>query len=57
MKDSADPEAAPLSKAFEKKQTLWQFYDSLENSFRERRFGFAMQGVQAMQAPDFILGG
>lgn len=37
--------------------TYWGFLAQPENQFRYRRFGFAMQGIAAMQSPDMIFQG
>jgi len=35
-------------------ETYWGFYAQPENQFRHRRFGFAMQGIAAMQPSEMI---
>ncbi|THH07900.1 hypothetical protein EW146_g9170 [Bondarzewia mesenterica] len=52
---SGDPSASPFARAFNTKQTLWQFHERAEESYRNHRFGVGMQGVQAMQPVNAIL--
>ncbi|EIM90650.1 S-adenosyl-L-methionine-dependent methyltransferase [Stereum hirsutum FP-91666 SS1] len=53
---SGDPHASPFSRALNTDQTLWEFYERPEESFRHQRFSIGMHGVQALQPPDSILG-
>ncbi|KAG5331582.1 hypothetical protein C0989_007906 [Termitomyces sp. Mn162] len=50
---SGDPTAAPLSRAFNVKQTYWDFL--AHDELRSRRFNIGMRGVQAMQPANAIL--
>ncbi|THH10457.1 hypothetical protein EW146_g8366 [Bondarzewia mesenterica] len=52
---SGDPSASPFARAFNTKQTLWQFHEWAEESYRNHPFGVGMQGVQAMQPVNAIL--
>lgn len=54
---SGDPHASPFSRALKTDQTLWEFYERPEESFRQQRFAIGMHGVQALEPPDSILGG
>ncbi|KAJ6535743.1 S-adenosyl-L-methionine-dependent methyltransferase [Mycena capillaripes] len=58
----ADPEhkhdgtmASPFARAMGRTETLWTYYSRPEEQFRHKRFGIAMEGVQALQPPDAIL--
>lgn len=56
-KRSGKPDKSPFARAFNTEATLWQFYERPEESFRRRRFGVGMQGIQALQPADAILSG
>ncbi|KAG6916253.1 hypothetical protein DXG01_007710 [Tephrocybe rancida] len=50
---SGDPTSAPLSRAFNAGETLWDLHAQDKN--RARRFNIAMKGIQALQPADAIL--
>ncbi|KAF5386809.1 hypothetical protein D9615_002134 [Tricholomella constricta] len=50
---SGDPEAAPVARAFNTKESFWEIISHDEP--RARRFDIGMQGVQALQPADAIL--
>ncbi|KAK7056304.1 hypothetical protein VNI00_002857 [Paramarasmius palmivorus] len=52
---SGEPDASPFAKAFNKRQTLWSFYEQPEQKFRQNRFGIGMRGIQALQPPDAVM--
>ncbi|KAK7014078.1 hypothetical protein VNI00_019427 [Paramarasmius palmivorus] len=54
---SGEPDASPFAKAFNKRQTLWNFYEQPEQKFRQNRFGIGMCGIQALQPPDAVMNG
>lgn len=56
MADSEELNETTLQKAFNMKHTYWEFLELPENTFRNRRFNIAMQGVSSMQPPGTILG-
>ncbi|KAG5641680.1 hypothetical protein DXG03_004444 [Asterophora parasitica] len=51
---SGDPTAAPVSRAYRTKETYWEI--NAREEHRSRRFNIGMQGVQALQPADAILG-
>ncbi|KAL4259735.1 O-methyltransferase COMT-type [Pleurotus pulmonarius] len=53
---SGDPKASPFARAINSKETLWQFYERPDERDRQHRFDIGMQGIQALQPPDAILG-
>lgn len=54
---SGDPKASPFARAINAEETLWQFYERPEERDRQHRFDIGMQGIQALQPPNAILGG
>lgn len=54
---SGEPTATPFACARGKKETIWQYYESPEGQWRHQRFNIGMQGIQALQPPNVILGG
>ncbi|KAJ8502546.1 hypothetical protein ONZ45_g11654 [Pleurotus djamor] len=53
---SGDPRASPFARSINSSETLWEFYERPEESYRQRRFDIGMRGIQALQPPDAILG-
>ncbi|KAF8492246.1 S-adenosyl-L-methionine-dependent methyltransferase [Gautieria morchelliformis] len=52
---STDVNATPFSRAFKTNDTLWEFYNRPEQSFRHHRFGLGMRGVETLQPPNAII--
>ncbi|KAG9227803.1 hypothetical protein CCMSSC00406_0000551 [Pleurotus cornucopiae] len=53
---SGDPKASPFARAINSEETLWHFYEHPEQRDRQHRFDIGMQGIQALQPPNAILG-
>ncbi|ETW80288.1 hypothetical protein HETIRDRAFT_105202 [Heterobasidion irregulare TC 32-1] len=52
---SGDPRTSPFAQAFNTKETLWEFHERPDQSYRHRRFGIGMQRVHALRSVDAIL--
>lgn len=54
---STDAAESSFARAMGKKETLWQYWEKPENTFRHHRFSIGMQGIEALQPPDVALMG
>ncbi|KAJ8519047.1 hypothetical protein ONZ45_g3949 [Pleurotus djamor] len=55
-RSSGDPSCSPFAHAIGSPETLWTFYERPEELYRQKRFDIGMQGIQALQPPDAVLG-
>jgi len=54
---SSDPTKTIFSKAFRTDLMHYEFLEQPEQTYRRRRFGYAMQGVAALQPTEMIFKG
>ena len=55
--DSGEVTKTAFNRAFDEELPIWAWFEKPDQNLRLRRFGSAMQGVEALQPADAILSG